>query len=269
MHSLDVEGLTVRLADRTVLHDVSFSVPRGIWLGVLGPNGSGKTTLLRTLGGLLPFDGNVRLDGRPLGEWPIRDRARRLAFVRQSLGIGFDFTVEDVVLLGRAPHRGWLSPFDRTDRQLVREALHHVDLDGFEGRSMFALSGGEQRRVLLAQALAQQADVLLLDEPTTHLDVHHQYEFLDHVRRLVDGGATAIGVFHDLELAARYTDRVLVLDDGRIGADGPAEHVLSTELIARVFLMEAETREIQEGEFSLRYHAPIPRPRRNGGSAHA
>jgi iron complex transport system ATP-binding protein len=269
MRALDVENLTVRLAGRPVLHQVGFGVDRGTWLGVLGPNGSGKTTLLRAIGGLLPFDGSIRLDGRPLDEWSDRDRARRLAFVRQSLGIAFDFSVQDVVLLGRAPHKGWLTPFDRNDRRLVRDALHHVDLEGFEDRSMFALSGGEQRRVLLAQALVQQADLLLLDEPTTHLDVHHQFEFLDHVRRLVDGGATAIGVFHDLELAARYTDRVLVLDDGRVRADGPAREVLSTELIARVFLMEVESRGAGDSDLGLRYRAPIPRPERNGGSPEA
>lgn len=269
MHAVDVEHLTVRLAERPVLHDVSFALDAGTWLGVLGPNGSGKTTLLRSIAGFLPFEGNVRLDGTPLEEWSSRERAQRLAFVRQTFGIGFDFSVEDVVLLGRAPHKGWLTPFDGRDRRLVREALYHVDLEGFEDRSMFALSGGEQRRVLLAQALVQEAEVLLLDEPTTHLDVHHQYEFLDHVRHLVDGGATAVGVFHDLELAARYTDRVIVLDRGRVGADGAAEDVLSSELIARVFLMETDTKPSEDGDFGLRYRAPIPRPKRNGETAGA
>ena len=267
MHVLDIRNLTVHLAERPVLHEVSFGVEKGSWLGVLGPNGSGKTTLLRTIGGMLPFEGSVLLDGRPISDWPGRDRARRLAFVRQSLGISFDFSVEDVVLLGRAPHKGWLAPFDRSDRRLVRDALYQVDLEGFGHRSMFALSGGEQRRVLLAQALVQQADVLLLDEPTTHLDVHHQYEFLDHVRALVDGGATAVGVFHDLEIAARYTDRVIVLDRGQLRAHGRAGDVLTPDLIADVFLMEVET--VGTEGFDLRYRAPIPRPQRNGDGAGA
>ncbi len=263
MPFLEARDLSVRLSGRRILHELSFSLDAGRWYGVVGPNGSGKTTLLRALGGLLPYDGLLTLEGRDLSAWPPRELARRLAFVRQSFGLGFDFTVEELVLLGRSPHKNWLSAYDRADRDLVAHALSAVDLEGFEDRSMLALSGGEQRRVLLAQALAQGADVLLLDEPTTHLDVHHRFEFLDHVRRLADDGTTVVGVFHEFETAVRYTDAVLVLYEGRAHGFGPAADVLTADLIERVFRMESRRAVDEDGRPEIRLTAPLPRLRRD------
>jgi iron complex transport system ATP-binding protein len=152
----------------------------------------------------------------------------------------FAFRVEDFVLMGRTPHKGWLEPMRSEDRDIVHETLARLKLAGYGRRYVTSLSGGELQRVILAQALVQETDVLLLDEPTSHLDVYHQYDFLEHVQRLVaDQGRTVVAVFHDLEQAARYARRLIVLDKGTIYASGETNRVLDDSLIARVFHMEA------------------------------
>jgi iron complex transport system ATP-binding protein len=239
VNALHLQNVNVSLERRRILSGVSMEVPSGQWIGLLGPNGAGKTTLIRAMAGLLPFEGTIDLKGRPLTEWPDRDRAREVALVAQSVPMYFDFTVLDLVLLGRAPHKNWLAPYHDDDHARALTALAQVDLAGFEKRSVLNLSGGEVRRALLAQALAQDTSILLLDEPTSHLDVHHQFEFMRHVRSLVDGGRTVVGVFHDLELAARFSDRLCVLDDGQVVTEGTPEEALTPEVIARVFRMSA------------------------------
>jgi len=251
------EALSVALGERTILDGLTFEIPPGSFVGLLGPNGSGKTTLLRTLSGILPYKGKLLLEGRPLRQWPQRALARRVAVVRQTPGLIFDFTVEDVVLLGRAPHKGWLEPFTAHDRAKAHEALAAVDLAHATHRLLHTLSGGEQQRVFLAQALVQEADLLLLDEPTAHLDVHHQFEFLERVRALVAEGRTAIAVFHDLELAARYADRLLVLHQGRLVGDGQPASVLTETLIADVFRMAARLHHLEDNTPRIQYLHPI------------
>ncbi|GIV61573.1 ABC transporter ATP-binding protein [Rhodocaloribacter litoris] len=257
MPALVAENLSVVLDGKPVLRELGFTVEAGTWVGLLGPNGSGKTTLLRAIGGLLPYAGTLRVLGREVRAWKPQALARHLAFVRQSASLLFDFTVEELVLLGRAPHKGWLETDTRADRERVRRALARVDLAGFEKRSMLSLSGGEQQRVFLAQALVQEAELLLLDEPTAHLDVHHQFEFIDHVRGLVRAGCTVIAAFHDLELAARFADRILVLDRGRLAAAGPPARVLTADLIAGVFRMEARLYPAEDGSLRIHYVGPL------------
>ncbi len=257
MPAVFADRLNVSLDGKAILHDLGFTVEAGTWVGLLGPNGSGKTTLLRTLGGLLPYAGTLTLFGRPVHAWKPRALARRLAFVRQAATLSFDFTVEELVLLGRAPHKGWLDVDTRADRERVRAALAQVDLAGFESRSMLSLSGGEQQRVLLAQALVQEAEILLLDEPTAHLDVHHQFEFIDHVHGLVKAGRTVVAAFHDLELAARFADQVLVLDRGRLAAAGPPGDVLTEALLASVFRMKARLEPSDGDILRIHYLAPL------------
>lgn len=257
MSLLTANRLQVSLSGKRILNDISFGVDGGTWTGLLGPNGSGKTTLLRCIAGLLEHEGTVSLDGRPIEEWPRRDLARRLAFVRQSHAISFDFRVVDLVLLGRAPHKSLLSVYDHTDEDRAQAALESVDLAGFAHRSFHSLSGGEQQRVFLAQALAQEADILILDEPTTYLDVHHQYEFMGHVRTLVESGKTVIGAVHDLELAARFSDRLLVLEEGRVAASGTPDEVLTRELLADVFRMDANVAPTSAGTLRIAYAGPI------------
>ena len=219
----------------------------------MGPNGSGKTTLLRTIGGLLPYEGTISLFGQDAKKVSSRARAQRMAFVRQTLSLVFDLTLEEFVLLGRSPHKSWLAPYSDADRQLARKALTTVDMEPFSGRSMLNLSGGEQQRAVLAQALVQEAELLLLDEPTSHLDVHHRFEFMEHIRSLVAGGRTVLAVFHDLELAARYSDRLLVMSSGRLAASGPPKEVLTEEILAQVFRMRARIDPLGEGNLRIRY----------------
>jgi iron complex transport system ATP-binding protein len=257
MSLLRVDQLDVRLGGQGILTDVGFEVESGTWVGLIGPNGSGKTTLLRAIGAHVPFDGHIELDGRPVTAWSAAERARRLAFVRQAASLSFDFTVEDLVLLGRAPHRGWLQAYNATDRERVQEALAQVDLEGFESRSVLSLSGGETQRVFLAQALVQEADLLLLDEPTAHLDVHYQFAFMEQVSALVETGRTVLAVFHDLELAARCVDRLLVLGEGRLRAEGPPADVLRPERIAEIFGMRARVHRGPDGSLRIDYREPV------------
>lgn len=250
------DGLSVELGGTPILHDLSFSIPAGNWIGLLGPNGSGKTTLLRALGGLLPYSGSLLLQSRSLSLWKDRERARVVAFVRQRPSLDFDFTVEEVVSLGLAPHLSWLERPSTTQRERVRAALADTDLTDLLDRSVSTLSGGEQQRVQLAQALAQDAPVLLLDEPTAHLDVHHQYDLMERIAALVRAGRTVVAAFHDLAFAARYADRLLVLNEGTLTADGMPADVLTSRLIRNVFKMAADV-ETNQGELRVRYLAPV------------
>jgi len=257
MPVITASRLQVALSGEPIIKDVSFQIGRGSFTGILGPNGSGKTTLLRAMAGLIPFSGSLLLENKPVSAWSPRAMATRLAFVRQSHMIPFDFKVEELVLLGRSPHKNLLSSYDQFDFSLVRDALRLVDMSGFSSRSYASLSGGEQQRVFLARALVQEADILLLDEPTTYLDVHHQYEFLQHVRSLVDNGITVVGAFHDLELAARFCDHLIVFSGGQISADGSPQGVLDTELLARVFRMNAQVHQTSEGSIRIHYETPL------------
>ncbi len=258
MPYLTARNLDVHLAGKRILEAVDFEFETGTWTGILGPNGSGKTTLLRTVAGFLEYQGDLLLHQRSIQSWSSRDMARQLAFVRQSHSMSFDFRVSELVMLGRAPHKTLLSSYDHTDEESVSHALQSVDLDGFEDRSFHSLSGGEQQRVFLAQALVQEADILMLDEPTTYLDVHHQYEFMEHVRSLVREGRSAIGAFHDLELAARFSDQLLILQNGRVAAQGPPVDVLTSELLADVFRMKADVQPTSDGAVRITYAQPLP-----------
>lgn len=232
-------GLTVELGGTQILHGLDFNVESGQWIGLLGPNGAGKTTLLRALAGLIEYRGSLKLLDREIRDYRPRERAKRLALVRQTHSLAFDFRVDELVLLGRSPHKSLLSVYEKSDLDRVSEALSLVDLEGFTERNMSSLSGGERQRVFLAQALVQEADILLLDEPTTHLDVHHQHEFLNRVHEFVSEGKTVIGAFHDLELAARFADHLFVLHMGKLVASGQPKKILNESLIADVFQMDA------------------------------
>lgn len=255
---LSVDQLAVTLDGHPILQNVSFNVSSGQWVGIIGPNGAGKTTLLRAIGGHLPFEGRIVLEGSPVEEMSAAARARILAFVRQARSLTFNFTVEEFVLLGRTPHRGWLETYRRADRERVRDVLARVDLEGFESRSVLSLSGGEMQRVFLAQALVQDADLLLLDEPTAHLDVHYQFSFMEQVRAQGADDRAVLAVGHDLELAARYADRLLLLDDGELRAEGPPALVLTPDRIATVFGMRADVNRHPDGSLRIDYREPVP-----------
>jgi iron complex transport system ATP-binding protein len=212
----------------------------GEWLGLIGPNGSGKSTLLRTIAGLLPYSGSLKVEETEVRDWRPRPLAQRIGFMQQSARLTFDLSVQEIVLLGRSPHHGWLGDFSAEDHEMVRTVLESVEIGHLADRSVLTLSGGELQRALLAQVFVQDTPVLLLDEPTSHLDVHHQFEFMRLVSERAARGRTVIAVFHDLEMAIRHADRVAVLNEGRLVTSGPAAEVLTSDMLARVFRMEAE-----------------------------
>jgi iron complex transport system ATP-binding protein len=234
---LEVEQLRVQRGARTVLDDLSLQLLPGQVLGVLGPNGAGKSTLLGALSGeLVAASGRVLLDGRPLAAWPGPERARRLAVLAQSSTLDFAFRVEDVVAMGRLPHASGRE----LDGQIVAAALAAADVTYLSGRNYLTLSGGERQRVHLARVLAQlwpggAGQVLLLDEPTSMLDPLHQHSTLQAVRDFAQRGAAVLVIVHDLNLAARYCDRLLLLADGRPHALGTPDEVLQPATLNAVF----------------------------------
>ncbi|MEM6327162.1 MAG: ABC transporter ATP-binding protein [Bacteroidota bacterium] len=254
---VSASDLSVSLGGRPVLRRVSLDVREGEWLGIVGPNGAGKSTLLRALAGLLPYSGSLQLRGREVRDWAGRARAREVALVRQQTDLPFAFSVREVVEMGRAPHLGWLSPLGTDDRAHVDRAIEALRLGAFVDRPVTALSGGEQQRALLAQALAQSAPLLLLDEPTAHLDVRHRLDLLGHVRSLAEAGRTVLAAVHDLGDAARESDRLLVLHRGEAVSLGPPDEVITPDLLADVFGVEAEVTREPDG-LRIRYLSAYP-----------
>jgi iron complex transport system ATP-binding protein len=223
----------VSLGAVRVVCGVSTKVGRGEWVGLIGPNGAGKTTLLRALAGLVRFEGTVALDARPLGTGTRREVARRVALVPQSPRMPVELTVAEYVLLGRTPHIAHLGSERRSDRLAAERAIARLELRSFASRRLGTLSGGERQRATLARALAQDAPLLLLDEPTSALDLGAQQQALELVDWLRRSEAlTVISAMHDLSLAGQFADRLLLLDRGRLVADGPASSVLSERSIA-------------------------------------
>ena len=237
MSALAIEDLSVDLDHVPVLHAVSCAVSSGGWLALIGPNGAGKTTLLRAVAGLVPHRGLIRVNQEDLGALRGRARARLIAYVPQIPVLPPDMTVEEYVLLGRTPHLGYLSAPDRDDRQKAAEASERLDVTRFAGRRLGSLSGGERQRVRLARALAQEPRVLLLDEPTSDLDIGHQQqvlELVDDLRR--SRGVTVVCTLHDLTQASQYAGHLVLLFEGRVEAAGPPAAVLTEDLIARVYV---------------------------------
>jgi iron complex transport system ATP-binding protein len=237
---LEAANLGVDLGRRRVVDAVSFSFDAASFVGLIGPNGAGKSTLLRTLAGLLPYAGSLTLDGREISQWKPTERARRIAYVEQAPALAFALTVRDVVSLGRAPHSGWLSALDSDDARIVREAIDTADLGDLADRPATALSGGERQRVAIARGLAQDTSILLLDEPAAHLDIRHRITIMRHASRLVAAGRTVVAAFHDIGLAASLSDRLLVLDRGKLAADGSPVDTVTPALLRSVFGVGAE-----------------------------
>jgi iron complex transport system ATP-binding protein len=234
---LRANNLLVRRGNRTVLANIDIELRPGEVLGVLGPNGAGKSTLLTALcGELATSEGRVSLDERPLADWPGQERAKRLAVLPQSSSLNFAFSVNEVVGMGRLPHASG----HVRDAEIVAEALKAADALHLAGRSYLALSGGERQRVHLARVLAQlwpgaEGQTLLLDEPTSMLDPLHQHTILQAVRDFAERGAAVLVILHDLNLAARYCDQLLLLQQGLPHAYGPPAEVLTAEALAAVY----------------------------------
>ncbi|WP_159917937.1 ABC transporter ATP-binding protein [Pantoea sp. 18069] len=237
---LQAQGLSWQAAAAHIVRDVSLHVAQGELVGLLGPNGSGKSTLLRMIYRTLqPASGSVRVNGSDVWRTSARDNARAMAVLAQENASEFELRVRDVVLMGRTPHQ---SPFARDgeeDFRIVAQALQRVDAEVLSERIFSTLSGGEKQRVLMARALAQQAPLLVLDEPTNHLDVRHQFELMNLIRSL---GLTALAALHELPLAAHYCDRLYLLKDGALVAQGTPTQVLTPDIIADVYGVRALVR---------------------------
>ena len=236
------DGLTYRYGDIPALDRASLDIVSGAFTGIIGPNGSGKSTLLGCLAGILaPGSGQVLLEGLPLDSYARRDVSRKVALVFQDNFFPFDFTATEVVLMGRSPYLGALQDEGPEDREQVRQAMDACDCWHLSDRSIRALSGGERQRVVLARALAQATPALLMDEPTNHLDLRHQSLILSLIRaRCRDRQLAAAAVFHDLNLAIQFCDRLALMDRGRVVTVGTASEVVTPKNISAVYRTEIE-----------------------------
>jgi iron complex transport system ATP-binding protein len=231
--AIELRGVTVELGGRAVVDGVDATVGDGEWLALIGPNGAGKTTLLRAVARLVPYRGSILLGGRPSEELQRVELSRLLAVVPQEPSTPPWMTVAEYVLLGRTPHLGTLAKEGRRDREAAARALARLDLLEYRERKLGTLSGGEKQRAVVARALAQEARIVLLDEPTAALDIGHQQqalELLDVLRGESD--LTLVAAMHDLTLAAQYADRMLLLDHGSVAADGLPRDVLTVDALA-------------------------------------
>ncbi len=239
---LALRGVSAGYGARTVLHDVDLDIAAGEWVAIVGPNGAGKSTLLRLITGLLaPTRGDILVEGRSLARMDREEVARRIAVVPQPSSLPFSASVEAVVALGRLPHEDRLRGLRPADRAAVAGAIERVGLGRLVGRDVRELSLGERQLVLLAVAIAQAAPIVLLDEPTVHLDIRHQFDVMDLLADLNRrDGRTVVTVLHDLHLAARRIPRIVVVADGRVVADGPPDEALNGDRIRDVFAVEPD-----------------------------
>jgi iron complex transport system ATP-binding protein len=246
MNAIEVEHVSVSLHGVPIVTDVSFSVPEGSWLCLIGPNGAGKTTVMRAIAGLTRFEGDIRVNGHAVRGMSRRTSALHTAVVPQKAQIPQGTNVLDYVLMGRTPHITYLGSEAQHDVSIARDLLDQMDLVRFAGREVASLSGGELQRVILARALAQQAPVLLLDEPTSSLDVGHQQSVLELADELRSRHElTLLAAMHDLTVAAQFADHLLLLDKGSVAASGPPAQVLTEELIGAHY--GAQVRVIDDG----------------------
>ncbi len=236
-YRLEVEHLSFAYDRMEAVRDVSLRVKKGQFVGIIGPNGSGKSTVLKNVyRALKPQKGSIRLDGEELSRMSYRDSAVKMAVVGQENDIPFDFSVEEIVAMGRAPHKHLFELDGEEDRKLVQQAMEHMGLAELAKRSYLYLSGGEKQRTIIARALAQQCDFLILDEPTNHLDIRCQLQIFDFVRGL---DVTVLSAIHDLNLAALYCDYLFVLKEGRMVLEGTPDEVLTEENIREIYGVES------------------------------
>ncbi|MHC1785199.1 MAG: ABC transporter ATP-binding protein [Anaerolineaceae bacterium] len=237
MTKLELVNVTCAYNENPVINNICLQAYPGKILALIGPNGVGKSTLLRTMGRLMrPLKGKVILVNRDLWQISPRDTARQMAFATQSNDMSWAATVEQFVAMGRAPHCGWFMPLSTHDHQIIQKAIEQVGLEHLRNRISTTLSGGEQQRMVLARVLAQEPSILLLDEPTTHLDLKYQTDILNLVHKLAQKeGLTVIVSLHDLNLAAIYSDRVALLSDGELAVAGTPAEVLTSEWLSQVY----------------------------------
>ncbi len=239
-------GIRASVQNARILHGIDLAVPAARWTSVVGPNGAGKSTLLKCLGGLLRHarvEGQVELLGRPLAQWPARERARQLAWLGQNEAAEGDLPAYDIAMLGRLPHRAWMAPPSGADHAAVQAALHTTQAWAWRERPLAQLSGGERQRVLLARALAVQAPVMLMDEPLANLDPPHQTDWLRTVRALVAAGGTVVSVLHEISIALQADD-LLIMAGGRVLHHGLCADTATHAALEQVFEQRIRVRQI-------------------------
>ena len=250
--NIKTDNIQVSFGSKPILHDISLAIQDKEFVGIIGPNGSGKSTFLKCLYRVLqPSGGKIYFDGSELSSLSHRDRALKMAVVAQHSTVNFDFSVLEMVLMGRSPYKGLLDRNQLDDYEIARHALAEVGLSDFESRNFNTLSGGEQQRVILARALAQRTECLVLDEPTNHLDIKYQLELMTIVKRL---DATVVSAIHDLNLAAIYCDRIIALKDGHIVCSGTPQEVLTAETIRHIYGVSAMVQTLPDGRLNIIYN---------------
>ncbi len=247
--NISAKDIHLSYGAREILKGVDIHSENGEFVGLIGPNGSGKSTLLKCIYRILkPNAGQIFMDEEELKAMSIKKSARKMGVVAQHNYYNFEFTVREVVMMGRAPHKKALERDNAKDYEIVEEALKTVGMEGFAQRSFSTLSGGEQQRVILARALAQQTPCLILDEPTNHLDITHQLQLMRIVKNL---SATVISAIHDLNIAAMFCDRIYALKEGRIIAQGTPREVLTEDFIRQVYQVDAEIAKDSSGQMHI------------------
>ena len=250
--NIQTDNIQVSFGPKTILHDISLDIRDKEFVGIIGPNGSGKSTFLKCLYRVLqPNHGKIFFDGTEMSSLSHRDTALKMAVVAQHSTVNFDFSVLEMVLMGRSPYKGLLDRDQIDDYEIARHALSQVGLSDFESRNFNTLSGGEQQRVILARALAQRTECLVLDEPTNHLDIKYQLELMTIVKRL---DATVVSAIHDLNLAAIYCDRIIALKDGHIVCSGTPQDVLSSDTIRHIYGVSAMVQTLPDGRLNIIYN---------------
>ncbi len=230
---LQTKNLTFSYGEKEAVKNVSLHVNEGEFVGLIGPNGSGKSTILKNIyRGLLPDSGTITLDGENLLTMPYKKSALKMAVVGQENEVPFDFLVEEIVAMGRSPHKKLFDIDSPHDKEIVHHALEHLGMENMAKRSYLHLSGGEKQRVLIARAIAQESDFFILDEPTNHLDISYQMQIFDFIKRL---NVTVLSAIHDLNMAALYCDRIYILKDGMIVLHGTPEEILTPENIFNIY----------------------------------
>ncbi|BAQ09705.1 cobalmin/iron-siderophore abc transporter atpase [Bacillus sp. OxB-1] len=255
--SVLVDDLTTCINQIPIARHISIDAREGEFIGIIGPNGSGKSTILKSIYRALPHQsGTISIADRDISTLSAKSLAKQMAVVSQEGALSFDFTVEEMVLMGRAPHKKWFDLDSQSDRDIVDHALMQVGLIDKRERGFATLSGGEKQRALIARAISQQAKILILDEPTNHLDIHHQLQVMDLAKSLQ---LTVISALHDLNIAATYCNRIYVVQDGQIVRSGTPEEVLTAEMLATVFQVNAEIEQHPKtGHIHITYLSAFP-----------
>lgn len=237
MVKAEVRNLSYRIDEKEILNNISLSVKKGSFVGIIGPNGSGKSTLLKNIYRVLkPTTGDIYIDDKNLLKMKNKECARNIAVLAQESKTNFEFTVNQIVKMGRYPYKSLLESYSKEDDEIVKEMIKKVGLQGYENRSYQELSGGEKQRAHIARALVQNTDFLILDEPTNHLDIGYQIQLMDFIKSL---GVTTIAAIHDMNIASMYCDYIYVIKEGKIVCHGKVEEILTDKIIKDVFGVNA------------------------------